>query len=169
MIYDITDIINDTHQFSCLIEGGGGRHSLSWPQERPLPWEGGDASPPSPTRRFSLSFPFARQPLIHSPVLQRRRGFIRQAVWQRTVLLVHMLWINLKGRTVVFTWRCAFIHILLRMGMCVDSIMDPVSVCRYTVIYDSWRCVWGICNLSSTLRTRDNKVVYEYLIRRKKV
>lgn len=22
MIYDITDIINDTHQFSCLIEGG---------------------------------------------------------------------------------------------------------------------------------------------------
>lgn len=22
MIYDITDIINETHQFSCLIEGG---------------------------------------------------------------------------------------------------------------------------------------------------
>lgn len=26
MIYDITDIINDTHQFSCLIEGGCGAY-----------------------------------------------------------------------------------------------------------------------------------------------
>jgi len=26
MIYDITDIINDTHQFSCLIEGGRTAH-----------------------------------------------------------------------------------------------------------------------------------------------
>lgn len=49
----------------------------------------------------------------------------------------------------------------------MNSIMAYISMSRYTGIYDSWRCVWGICNSISTPRMRDNKVVHEYLICRR--
>lgn len=167
MIYDITDIINDTHQFSCLIEGGcrayPGTKKGHCPQNVKTPLR----TPHPQVTSLPLSPLFLFPSLASYSCYSGIEVSSTRPVQQRA--MVHMLWINLKSWTVVFTCRYAFIHIFILLCVCADSIMATMSVRWYTVIYDSWRCVWGICNSSSTLRTRDNKVVHEYLICREKV
>lgn len=73
MIYDITDIINDTHQFPCLIEGGcrayPGTKKGHWPESMKTPLH--THTPDSQITSLPLlPLFFPHQPLIHTPVPQ---------------------------------------------------------------------------------------------------
>lgn len=71
MIYDITDIINDTHQFSCLIEGGCRAYPGTKEGHCPENVETPLHTCIHPSLRLFLfplthSFSFFNQPLAHS-------------------------------------------------------------------------------------------------------
>lgn len=145
MIYDITDIINDTHQFPRLIEGGGGlqrkatalrmcKHPYALaPAHSTHPQV---TCPPPFLPAFLLPFISLSFTLecyggdeVSSSRRQRRLIPVRELCVNSGQLdsCFHMNLCIRTHRSLVCAYVCAH----------EDFIMATMSVCRYTVIYDS--------------------------------